>query len=67
MQRLNLFIVFNQLKPKVVPEEPPKEYQIYDPPTIIEEPKSEPYIHPSAPLIQKIKKEKEDDTTIIYY
>ena len=34
---------------------------------ITEEPKPEPYIHPSAPLIQKIKKEREDDTTITYY
>jgi hypothetical protein len=60
-------IAFNQLKPKVKPEESPKEYQIYNPPTIIEESKSEPYIHPSSPLIQKLKKEKEDDTTITYY
>jgi hypothetical protein len=60
-------IAFNQLKPKVKPEESPKEYQIYNPPTIIEESKPEPYIHPSAPLIQKLKKEKEDDTTITYY
>jgi len=60
-------IAFNQLKPKVVPEEPPKEYQIYTPPTVVEEPKpEEPYIHPSAPLIQKLKRE-EDDTTITYY
>ncbi len=59
-------IAFNQLKPKVI-EESPKEYQIYTPPTVVEEPKpEEPYIHPSAPLIQKIKREK-DDTTITYY
>ena len=60
-------IVFNQLKPKITPEVSPKEYQIYNPPSIIEEPKSELYIHPSSPLIQKLKKEKEDDTTITYY
>lgn len=60
-------IVFNQSKPKITPEISPKEYEIYNPPLpIIEEPKSEPYNHPSAPLVQKIKKEK-DDTTIIYY
>lgn len=60
-------IAFNQLKPKVKLEEPPKEYEIYTPPTIVEESKpEEPYIHPSSPLIQKIKKEK-DDTTITYY
>jgi len=58
-------IAFNQLKPKIIPEIPPKEYQIYNPPTVVEEPK-EPYVHPSAPLIQKIKREK-DDTTITYY
>ena len=34
-------IVFNQLKPKVKPEESPKEYEIYSPPTIVEEPKHE--------------------------
>jgi hypothetical protein len=60
-------IVFNQLKPKIIPEVSPKEYQIYNPPTIVEESKPESYIHPSAPLIQKLKKEKEDDTTITYY
>jgi hypothetical protein len=59
-------IAFNQLKPKITPEVSPKEYQIYNPPTVVEEPKSEPYIHPSSPLIQKLKKEKEDDTTITY-
>jgi hypothetical protein len=32
-------IAFNQLKPKVIPEVPPKEYEIYSPPTTIEEPK----------------------------
>jgi hypothetical protein len=58
-------IAFNQLKPKIIPEAPPKEYQIYSAPKITEEPKPEPYIHPSAPLIQKIKRE-EDDTTITY-
>jgi len=56
-------IAFNQLKPKIIPEASPKEYQIYSAPKITEEPK--PYIHPSAPLIQKIKRE-EDDTTITY-
>jgi hypothetical protein len=60
-------IAFNQLKPKITPEASPKEYQIYNPPTVVEEPKSEPYIQPSSPLIQKLKKEKEDDTTITYY
>jgi hypothetical protein len=60
-------IAFNQLKPKIIPEVSPKEYQIYSPPSpIIEESKPEPYIHPSSPLIQKLKKEK-DDTTITYY
>jgi len=60
-------IAFNQLKPKITPEVSPKEYEIYNPPLpIVEEPKPKPYIHPSTPLIQKIKKEK-DDTTIIYY
>ena len=59
-------IAFNQLKPKVTPEVSPKEYEIYSPPTVVKESKSESYIHPSAPLIQKIKKEK-DDTTITYY
>lgn len=59
-------IAFNQLKPKVISEEPPKEYQIYTPPTVVEEPKPEPYIHPSAPLIQKIKKRDDDDTIIKY-
>lgn len=60
-------IAFNQLKPKIKPEESPKEYEIYTPPAVVEEPKpEEPYIHPSAPLIQKIKREK-DDTTITYY
>lgn len=60
-------IAFNQLKPKVKPEESPKEYEIYTPPVVVEEPKpEEPYMYPSAPLIQKIKKEK-DDTTITYY
>ena len=59
-------IAFNQLKPKVMPEESPKEYEIYSPSTTTEEPKSKPYIYPSSPLIQKIKKEK-DDTTITYY
>jgi hypothetical protein len=58
-------IAFNQLKPKIKPEEPPKEYEIYSPPVVVEEPKPEPYIHPSAPLIKKIKR-KEDDTTITY-
>jgi len=58
-------IAFNQLKPKITPETSPKEYQIYNPPIIVEKPKPEPYIHPSSPLIQKIKKEK-DDTTITY-
>jgi hypothetical protein len=57
-------IAFNQLKPKVTPEASPKEYEIYTPPVVVEE--SKPYIHPSSPLIQKIKKEK-DDTTITYY
>jgi len=57
-------IAFNQLKPKIKPEESPKEYEIYSPPTIIKESKPEFYIHPSSPLIQKIK--KEDDTTITY-
>jgi len=33
-------IAFNQLKPKITPEVPPKEYQIYNPPIIIEEPNS---------------------------
>jgi hypothetical protein len=60
-------IVFNQLKPKITPEVSPKEYQIYNPPTVVEESKSEPYIQPSSPLVQKLKKEKEDDTTITYY
>jgi hypothetical protein len=60
-------IVFNQLKPKITPEASPKEYQIYNPPTVVEESKSEPYIQPSSPLVQKLKKEKEDDTTITYY
>jgi hypothetical protein len=60
-------IVFNQLKPKITPEAPPKEYQIYNPPTVVEESKPELYIQPSSPLIQKLKKEKEDDTTITYY
>jgi len=59
-------IVFNQLKPKPTPEVSPKEYEIYTPPVIVEEPKPEQYIHPSAPLIKKIKRE-EDDTTITYY
>jgi hypothetical protein len=59
-------IAFNQLKPKIIPEVSPKEYQIYSAPVTTEEPKPEPYVHPSAPLIQKIKKEK-DDTTITYY
>jgi len=60
-------IVFNQLKPKITPEVSPKEYQIYNPPTVVEESKSEPYIQPSSPLVQKLKKEKEDDTIITYY
>jgi hypothetical protein len=34
-------IAFNQLKPKITPEVSPKEYQIYNPPIIIEEPNSE--------------------------
>jgi len=59
-------IAFNQLKPKTTPEVSPKEYEIYAPPMVVEEPKPEPYMHPSAPLIQKIKREK-DDTTITYY
>lgn len=59
-------IAFNQLKPKPTPEVSPKEYEIYTPPVIVEEPKPEQYIHPSAPLIKKIKRE-EDDTTITYY
>jgi hypothetical protein len=59
-------IAFNQLKPKPTPEVSPKEYEIYTPPVIVEEPKLEQYIHPSAPLIKKIKRE-EDDTTITYY
>jgi len=60
-------IAFNQLKPKPTPEVSPKEYQIYSPsPPVVEEPKPEPYVYPSAPLIQKIKREK-DDTTITYY
>jgi hypothetical protein len=61
-------IAFNQLKPKITPEASPKEYQIYSPsPPVVEEPKPELYIHPSAPLIQKLKKEKDDDDTIIRY
>jgi hypothetical protein len=61
-------IAFNQLKPKPTLEVSPKEYQIYSPPPpVVEEPKPEPYVHPSAPLIQKIKREKEDDDTIIRY
>jgi hypothetical protein len=59
-------IAFSQLKPKVKPEESPKEYEIYTPPVVVEEPKPDLYIHPSAPLIKKIKRE-EDDTTITYY
>lgn len=59
-------IAFNQLKPKVTPEASPKEYQIYSPPVVVETPKPEPYIHPSAPLIQKIKKRDDDDTIIRY-
>jgi hypothetical protein len=60
-------IAFNQLKPKPTPEVSPKEYQIYSPsPPVVEESKPEQYIHPSAPLIQKINREK-DDTTITYY
>ena len=34
-------IVFNQLKPKVKPEESPKEYEIYTPPVVVEESKLE--------------------------
>ena len=62
-------IAFNQLKPKIKPEESPKEYEMYSPPIVVEEPKPEPepYIHPSAPLIQKIKSKREDDDTIIRY
>jgi hypothetical protein len=60
-------IAFNQLKPKIIPEASPKEYEIYTPPSFVEEPKPKPYIHPSAPLIQKLKKDKEDDDTIIKY
>ena len=62
-------IAFNQLKPKVTPEVSPKEYEIYTPPVVVEESKyKESYIHPSSPLIQKIKsKREEDDTTITYY
>ena len=59
-------IAFNQLKPKITPEVSPKEYQIYSPPVVVETPKPEPYMHPSAPLIQKIKKRDDDDTIIRY-
>ena len=59
-------IAFNQLKPKPQSEESPKEYQMYTPPVVVEEPKPELYIHPSAPLIQKIKKRDDDDTIIKY-
>jgi hypothetical protein len=59
-------IAFNQLKPKITPEASPKEYEIYTPPVVVEEPKPDLYIHPSAPLIKKINREK-DDTTITYY
>ena len=59
-------IAFNQLKPKHIPEASPKEYQIYNSSPVVEESKPEPYVHPSAPLIKKIKRE-EDDTTITYY
>jgi len=59
-------IAFNQLKPKPTPEVSPKEYQIYSPPVVVETPKPEPYMHPSAPLIQKIKKRDDDDTIIRY-
>jgi hypothetical protein len=60
-------IAFNQLKPKITPEISPKEYEIYNPPLpIVEEPKPEPYMHPSAPLVQKIKKRDDDDTIIRY-
>ncbi len=40
-------IAFNQLKPKIIPEVSPKEYQIYNPPIIIEEP--DPEIHVEQP------------------
>ena len=58
-------IAFSQLKSKTTPEASPKEYEIYTPPSFVEEPKPEPYVHPSAPLIQKIK--KRDDDNIIKY
>jgi hypothetical protein len=59
-------IAFSQLKPKITPEVSPKEYEMYTPSSFVEESKPEPYVYPSAPLIQKIKREK-DDTTITYY
>jgi hypothetical protein len=51
-------IAFNQLKPSPTPEISPKEYEIYSPSVVTEEPKPESYVHPSAPLVQKIKKKK---------
>jgi hypothetical protein len=48
-------IVFNQLKPTPTPEASPKEYEIYTPPVIVEEFKSETPITESKPDIPQEK------------
>ena len=69
---------FKQLKPVIIAE-PPKEYTIYETPTpepVIEHKPQEthvpqePYVFPSAPLIQNIfhkRNRKDDDDNIIKY